>query len=380
MIEVKLSDIGEGMHEAEVLDFLVEPGDVVKNDEPLVEIQTDKMAAEISAPGSGKVAEFKAKVGDVIEVGDTIIVIDDGSAEKAQPESSSSEKSGDNQTEKQEASLQTSTMAFSKGRRVLAAPYTRKIARENDVDIEQIQGSGPAGRVTEEDVYQAMHQESETAAAVETEVKQESVVKESLQSVDAAPWLSTYFTSKADIQLDRLETLGVISAEDPEATLTNVAVLLKAFTLSARRQPFQKAGASNEAVNAAVLKESERPENVAVLKHVDQLSVRETAEQLKRLAPEQEEMKERPVFTMQIPDALHNNLPDRTGYAAGMMVNIHKITKKPVVVEDEVKVRSVLEVTFTYDSREVDAAMAPVFIQDAVQLLEHPQHLLMELV
>ena len=78
MVDVKLHDIGEGMTEGEVIHLFVSLGDMVKVDEPLVEVQTDKMTAELPSPAAGKVKEIKVSQGDIIEVGTVMVVIDDG--------------------------------------------------------------------------------------------------------------------------------------------------------------------------------------------------------------------------------------------------------------------------------------------------------------
>lgn len=148
MTDVKLHDIGEGMTEAEILRFFVKPGDTVKVDEPLLEVQTDKMTAELPSPAAGTVTSIKAEVGDVVEVGSTIIELDGekGGAAK-EPKQAVEEKFT------RPSSKKTATIRVPKSDRVLAAPHTRKLAMDHGVDIEKIQGSGPDGRVTEEDLY-----------------------------------------------------------------------------------------------------------------------------------------------------------------------------------------------------------------------------------
>lgn len=152
MTDVKLHDIGEGMTEAEVLRFFVKLDEHVEVDEPLFEVQTDKMTAELPSPTAGVVKEIKANLGDMIEVGTTVMILE------GEQESLSSE----NTTPPDEIPVieaparpsynQEAAVSKPKSGHVLAAPYTRKIARDLQVDIEQITGSGADGRVTEEDV------------------------------------------------------------------------------------------------------------------------------------------------------------------------------------------------------------------------------------
>jgi len=129
--EFKLPDLGEGLTEGEVARWLVSVGDEVAEDQPLVEIQTDKTTVEIPSPAAGKVAQILVEEGKVVPVGTVLVVIgEDGFApavEKSAP--------------KREAPM-----------KVRATPLVRRLAQELGVDIESLAGTGPQGRITEEDV------------------------------------------------------------------------------------------------------------------------------------------------------------------------------------------------------------------------------------
>jgi len=129
--EFKLPDLGEGLTEGEVARWLVAEGDEVAEDQPLVEIQTDKTTVEIPSPAAGKVAQILVEEGKVVPVGTILVVIgEDGAAPAV-------EKS----TPKQEAP-----------RKARATPLVRRLAQELGVDIESLTGTGPQGRITEQDV------------------------------------------------------------------------------------------------------------------------------------------------------------------------------------------------------------------------------------
>ncbi|QQE79792.1 2-oxo acid dehydrogenase subunit E2 [Alicyclobacillus sp. SO9] len=158
MTEVKLNDIGEGMTEAEIMQILVEPGASVSVDEPLVEIQTDKLTAELPSPVAGVVEKIHAKVGDIVQVGNAVVTVSAAgetiSEEHKTAQPSEGNSMGSRTNESAESGVNDELMPFnSKTGHVLAVPHTRKIARDLGVDIEHIQGTGPSGRVTEEDVY-----------------------------------------------------------------------------------------------------------------------------------------------------------------------------------------------------------------------------------
>jgi pyruvate dehydrogenase E2 component (dihydrolipoamide acetyltransferase) len=172
MFEFKLPDLGEGIHEGEVLKWHVQPGDVVVEDAPLVEVETDKAAVTIPSPRGGKVVSVTGEIGDVVATGQVIAVIDDGQGAATSPAApaaparkpagtgrAAEETPAGMPTEKPApvapaAPVRTETQPNStvSGRPVPAAPATRRLARELGVDLTLVPGTGPGGRVTPGDV------------------------------------------------------------------------------------------------------------------------------------------------------------------------------------------------------------------------------------
>jgi pyruvate dehydrogenase E2 component (dihydrolipoamide acetyltransferase) len=145
----RLPDLGEGIHEGEVLALLVSAGDEVKEGDPILEVETDKAAVEIPSPYTGTVKEILVKPGDTIKVGDVLMTFSgDGEAE-AVPEAVPEKKAKAPKPE--EAVSPPPTVAKDKGP-VPASPATRRLARELSVDLQQVTASGPGGLVTAEDV------------------------------------------------------------------------------------------------------------------------------------------------------------------------------------------------------------------------------------
>lgn len=167
--EFKLPDVGEGLHEAELLKWMINEGDYVREDQPIMEVQTDKAAVEITSPVNGKVVKLLGKVGDILKVHSVVVIFDDGTAGSvptaAEAEASVAAAAPGGQAPQATADLQTTAAAAPAALaaapaapvahpagRALAAPATRKLARELGVDINLVPGTGPAGRVTSEDV------------------------------------------------------------------------------------------------------------------------------------------------------------------------------------------------------------------------------------
>ncbi|MFC6863110.1 2-oxo acid dehydrogenase subunit E2 [Halomicroarcula sp. GCM10025817] len=147
MFEFKLPDLGEGVAEGEVLEWHVAPGDRVSEDDLLAEVETDKAAVDVPSPVDGVVRELHADPGDVVAVGDVIVTID----EDGETEATSEEAEATGET----AEAGGKTGDGERGGRVFAAPSVRRLAREKAVDIADVEGTGPGGRVTEADVEAA---------------------------------------------------------------------------------------------------------------------------------------------------------------------------------------------------------------------------------
>ncbi|WP_433628600.1 2-oxo acid dehydrogenase subunit E2 [Halomicrococcus sp. NG-SE-24] len=165
--EFKLPDVGEGVAEGELVSWLVEEGDAVSEDQPVAEVETDKAIVEVPSPVNGTVRELRAEEGDVVPVGDVLITFDvEGEeSEETTTESAESEETTESQEEvaeepavSEEGEAQRASESeeteTTEGR-VFAAPSARRLARELGVDIAAVEGTGPSGRVTEQDVRNA---------------------------------------------------------------------------------------------------------------------------------------------------------------------------------------------------------------------------------
>lgn len=189
--EFKLPDVGEGVAEGELVSWLVEAGDEVREDQPVAEVETDKALVELPSPYDGTVAELRAEVGEVVPVGEVMLVfeVDDGDAddgdvevrradegEAAESAADGADVGADGTEPKLGASDGTvgESTATSEGEpqtggRVFATPSVRRLARELGVDLSSVDGSGPSGRVTEADVREAAEGASDGTAEAEAE-------------------------------------------------------------------------------------------------------------------------------------------------------------------------------------------------------------------
>jgi pyruvate dehydrogenase E2 component (dihydrolipoamide acetyltransferase) len=216
--EFKLPDIGEGLHEAEIVTWFVKVGDYVKENDNVVEVQTDKAVVEISSPVTGTIHSLGAKEGEVVKVGNTLITVLEETKVQNEPLSNQQHHESTPHTFQQEhqRSLQIETttsenLQLSNGttheaprkpntgikqkqqsisiqstssssrplkKRVIAAPSVRKLARELGIDITEVTPTGKAGKVTDEDVRNFHNQsQNEAAVALAPEIE-EAVVKD----------------------------------------------------------------------------------------------------------------------------------------------------------------------------------------------------------
>src|SRR5205823_1980716 len=156
MYEFKLADLGEGMHEAEVVEWLIKEGESTRLDQTIAKVETDKAMVELPSPIAGRVSEIRVKDGQVARVGDVLVVFEtstpaaETTAKNTETDATSQPVSAPAAAPSSVPSSQVATTATRP--RVLAAPAVRKLAFELGVDLEQVSPSNPNGRVSLEDV------------------------------------------------------------------------------------------------------------------------------------------------------------------------------------------------------------------------------------
>ncbi|MFC5589701.1 dihydrolipoamide acetyltransferase family protein [Sporosarcina soli] len=408
-MEVKFHDIGEGLNEGEIVHFFVQVGEKVTVDQPLVELQTDKMIAEIPSPIAGTVKAIHFETGESISVGDIILEIDDGREKTVSKEAKYEDK--------QVVPLQTEKKVPSENnyKRILAAPYTRKIARDQGVDIEKIRGTGPGGRITEDDVYQSIVVDRPLST---TEVVEESVMMDvpaatirEEQAADTIPFkgirkqiaknmshsLQTipHVTHFEEVDLTNLSKLRSELKETGD-NISAVAFFLKALAIALKEYPLFNAQLDEENDVIRLIKNyhiglATNTKNglmVPVLSNVNKKSLREIHEEMKALTKKAQEgtlsMAEMQNGTFTI-----SNVGPIGGIGATPIINhpqtgimaFHKMKKVPVVMEnDEIAIRSMMNLSFSFDHRVADGATAVAFTNRFVELIEEPKKLLLELV
>ena len=358
--EFKLPDLGEGLTEGEVARWLVSVGDEVAEDQPLVEIQTDKTTVEIPSPAAGKVAQILVEEGKVVPVGTILVVIgeDGAQASTTAPEKDTS---------------QSLAPRRAPGGRVRATPLVRRLAQELNVDLEQLTGTGPQGRVTEADVRQAATSEGQ-APGHAPEGRREPVrgvrrlivehMARAHREVPAVTWVEGCDFSGLDLAL-LVPTVLKAAAET-----------LKEFPeLNARLEADEIVYLDRYDLGVAV--QTDEGLVVPVVRGCDTASIDELAEEVKRLAEaaragalKPEELRGS-TFTVTSAGKLAGLFQTPlVNHPEVAILSIGRIAERPVVRDGELAIGRTGYLSVTFDHRVVDGARAAEFGLAVIRRLE----------
>ena len=351
--EFKLPDLGEGLTEGEVARWLVAEGQDVAEDEPLVEIQTDKTTVEIPSPAAGVVARILVPEGQVVPVGTVLVVIgaDGATAPAAQPAASGGDAPG----------------------RVQATPLVKRIARELAVDLASVSGTGPGGRITEEDVRGAASAEGQFPGQV-AEGRREPLrgvrrliadhMTRAHREVPAVTWVEECDFSRVD--------LGLL-----------VPSVLKACAASLHEFPEVNARLDGDAIvyldryDLGFAVQTEQGLVVPVVRDCGSRTIDELAADVKRLADSAR------AGTLKAEELRGSTFSvTSAGKLAGLfqtpivnhpevaILSVGRIAERPVVHDGEVTTAPVGYVSVTFDHRVVDGARAAGFGLAVIRRLE----------
>lgn len=408
MIEVKLHDIGEGMTEADINCFLVKPGDSVNVDDPLVEVQTDKMTAEIPSPKSGIVKELLVEQGQTVRVGTTLLIIEDGNAVKLPKE-----------VEKTVEPKQVITFETNNSRRVMASPFTRKIARENSVDLSIIPGTGPAGRITDEDVYRFLEKgdtivdtpiesaneiekvEMVAVSSPQTPISTETIPFRGRRKQIAKSMIRSVYTIPHCTHFEEVDVTNLIQFRTElkalNKSISATAFFIKAISICLKEFPIFNAelDEDNEQIklksNHNIGIATDTPEGliVPVIRDVQTKSLIQIHDEMKNLTQKAQANKltmndiSGGTFTISNVGPLGGSIgatPIIQHPEVGL-ISFHKTKKMPVVTDDDqIVIRSIMNLSMSFDHRVTDGATAVAFTNRFAALIKDPKLLLLEMI
>ena len=360
--EFKLPDLGEGLTEGEIARWLVQEGQEIAEDEPLVEIQTDKTTVEIPSPAAGKVARIMVAEGEVVPVGTVLVVIGEDGAAPIEPAPSVTD------------TTRGQTPGPVPDGRVRATPLVRKMAQELGVELDGLTGTGPEGRVTEEDVRGAV------ASGGQTPGHGSEGRREPLRGVRrlVAEHMARAHREVPPVTWVEECDFGAVDLKQlVPAVLKAVAETLQEFPeLNARLEGDQIVYLDRYDLGVAV--QTEQGLVVPVVRGCDRASLDELRAEVERLAESARAGSLKPeelrgsTFTVTSAGKLGGLLTTPiVNHPEVAILSIGRVAERPVVRDGEIVARLTGYVSVTFDHRVVDGARAAEFGLAVIRRLEH---------
>ncbi|HEX9105129.1 MAG TPA: dihydrolipoamide acetyltransferase family protein [Polyangia bacterium] len=430
MFEFRLPDIGEGVVEGEVVKWHVKPGDPVREDQPMVEVMTDKATVEIPSPKAGIVKEIRAAEGKTCAVGAVMVVIDDAggasatASGKAPSPQAKEERQLLDKTPKAEpasVSAQASnviSMPRAGSGKVLATPATRKLARDLGVDLSSVRATGPNGRVTHDDVRAAGNgggahaggggTQPATARAyapvpVHAEASDErlpfrGVRKKIAENMHRSRQTAAHFTYVEECDMTELVALRKRAkgrAEERGLKLSFLPFIIKAVCAGLKKFPIVNstldeakqeivlrkryhigvAAATAEGLTVPVVRDADQRSLFDLARALDELSEKSRAGKASR-----EELTGS-TFTISSLGTLGGVLATPIiNFPEVAVLGVHKIKQTPVVRDGQIVIREMMNLSISLDHRIVDGYEGAQFLQHVIALLEDPTLMFMEMV
>ncbi len=431
--EFKLPDIGEGVVEGELTKWLVQDGQEVQEDTPLFEVLTDKVSAVIPSPRPGKIAKRHFAEGDMVPVGSVVVTILEAGGAVASPGTAASGTAASGPAAPVQAQVQAQAQAPAPapaqapiapanrdpGERVRAAPATRKLARELGIDLFEVPGTGDEGRVTQADVQawaaRVAGAPSKPVAAPaalapvvrpapqplpagqdETREKLKGLRKRIHQRMRMAKDNAAHFTYVDEVDFTAVNDLRA-ALEPFGLKATFLPFVIKAVCLALKKPQFAYLNAAlDDAAGEIVVKHryhigvaaaTEAGLVVPVVKDADRLSLKDLISEVKRLG-EGARTASLPAEDMAGSTFTITSLGKIGGMFATPIVNypevailgLHKVEKRPVVVNDQIVIRERMYMSCSFDHRLIDGHVGAAFVQAVKDYLENPALLIAELV
>jgi pyruvate dehydrogenase E2 component (dihydrolipoamide acetyltransferase) len=421
MQEFKLPDLGEGMQEAEIRRWLVQPGDTVKRDQPMVEVETDKAVVEIPSPTAGRVIDIRIPAGSVAKLGEVLVTFDGPTEKTALPSTA-----GNGTTAPAKAQTQAPPVSARK-MRVLAAPAVRKRAFELNIDLEQVPPTQAHGRVTLEDLEayarKAQHTpttkgEQRPATTPEPILTQQGDRTVPLSEVSATEereplaglrrriaermersWRTIPHATAFD-ELDGSELIALRQtlkplAEQRGVRLTYMPLLIKLLLPVLKEFPIFNASLDEERREIVYKRfyhigiATDTPEGllVSVLRNAERLSLIQIAQELERLVTGSQR---RSLSLSEVTGSTFtlNNVGSFGGSSGTPIINypevailaVGRLQEKAVVRNGSIIARPMLPLALSFDHRLIDGALAGRFLSHFKTLVEQPQQLMLDMI
>jgi pyruvate dehydrogenase E2 component (dihydrolipoamide acetyltransferase) len=415
--EFRMPDIGEGVVEGEIVKWLVKEGDKVEEDQPIVEIMTDKATVEIPSPKTGVILKRFFSEGQVCPVGGAMVLISGEAggdatheAPTAQTASAAPAPQANTATPQAAVSAPLTQAPAANGQKALAAPATRKLARDLGVDINQVVGSGPHGRVIREDLQGTSPSQAAPAAsgaakaaphAVVVTGEVERIPLRGLRRKIAEKMVQSAFTAPHVTTFDEVDMTALVAlrarlkpkAETEGVKLSYMPFIMKAVIAAIKRYPLFNASL-DETTQEIVVKKyvhmgfaaaTEHGLMVPVIKNAHDKSLLALGRDMAAIA-ERTRTGKAPLDELTGSTFTISNVGSIGGLFATPIINypevailgINKIEKRAVVREGEIVVRDMMYIGLSFDHRVIDGSDAVIFLNLVISFMQDPDLLLLE--
>ena len=396
-MELIVPTLGESITEATVSKWLKKVGDSFEADEPLVEIETDKITVEVPAPCAGSISEIKVQEGVDVNIGGVLALLGD---KKDTNESSMAKKAVTEKPKEQatkEEKKQETVLTSNNGESNKLSPAVKKLINENDLDSDKIVSSRSDGRLTKSDVFNFMNNPSTT---VKTSKDREEVVKMSKirktiatrlkESQNTAAILTTFNEVDMSEIMKVRETKKEDFMERYNVKLGLMSFFVKAVVTSLQEFPAVNAEIREENIiyknhfDIGIAVGTEKGLVVPVLKDADTMTFGDIEQQIVELSSKANE------GTLTMDDLTGGTFTISNGGVYGSMLStpiinrpqsgilgMHNIQKRAVVVDDEIVIRPMMYLAFSYDHRIIDGKESVGFLISIKNLLENPSKLIL---
>lgn len=398
-----LPDVGEGLHEAEILAWLVSEGDQVKENSDLVEIQTDKAAVLISAPVDGTIKTLGGEEGENVKVGDLLVQFVNVAA--------GSQTTGEEPTQSQEETKKVLDVPKDKNptKRILAAPSIRKAARNAEIDLRDVDGTGSAGKILKKDLEAYIGQQKNQTEKVERpkaapvipteedhEVPITGLRKVIFENMEIAKSKAVHCTGMDEVNVTKLiemrQTLLPFT-EQHNIKLTYLPFIVKAVSIALKKHGIFNSTINEEAmtivykkeINIGIAMATEQGLIVPVIKNADQKSIVELAKEITELS---EKASNKKLVANELTGStftISSTGPNGGMYATPVInypevgiLGVHSIKKQPIVAGDQIEIGHLMGMSITFDHRIIDGEPAGRFMSEVGQLLNTPELFVLE--
>ncbi len=413
-------DIGEGLEEGRIVEWYVKKGQEVKMGDSLVKMETDKVVTDIPSPKEGTIVTLYGAEGEVVNVGNPLAEIEiSGNAEEA-PQTDSSEsvdeegfagvvgtievaKEGSFLPASDEGMEEKKEESVSIKHKVLATPVARAMAKDLGIDINQVKGSGPAGRVTKSDIKRAASKPASTIVTQETDNSERVVISpiSQIRKAIARNMAKSKHTAAHMTVFDEVEVSSLVDirkkyketfAEDG-VKLTFIPFIIKALVLTLKKHPTMNSELDldngqiivKKYYNIGIAMDTEDGLVVPVIKDADKKSIKQLAIELAELT-EKALQRKLSLSEMQNGTFTITNYGSLGGWFGVPVINhpevgimgIGRIAKRPIVVNDEIVVGQMLPLSLSVDHRILDGGETTRFIRDFISYLDDPISMMMD--